>query len=314
MIRFPSWRAAAAAAAAGMLAVTLTGPALAAGGQPAGQPVTPSANLRVHQRHAGQLRRVPSTTIPRTHLAGRLASRAAGRNSTAVSENWSGYADQACGTCAFRYVAADFTVPALNCSNAGGTAGTFYESQWAGLDGWTSQTVEQAGVAGFCDAGTPAYYAWYEMYPLLPVVFAMQGQAGDNIAVNVFFNAGTGKWQLTLSDTTQGMGFATAQACGGTSCRNSSAEVISEDPGGAVPGGINLADYGQANFNNATVTTRNVTHGNLAASSPSYYTSFAVTMTDPGNGAVMAVPGPLRNGTAGGIPVSDFEDFWKASS
>lgn len=68
----------------------------------------------------------------------------------------------------FTYVAAEFTVAAVNC---GVTPHFSWTSQWVGLDGWHGKTVEQIGVKSECggDRELPPnaahYFAWWEMYP-----------------------------------------------------------------------------------------------------------------------------------------------------
>jgi hypothetical protein len=75
------------------------------------------------------------------------------------SENWSGYA--VTGT-SFTKVLGSWIVPAVNCTATPNT----YASFWAGIDGFGSNTVEQIGTDSDCSGETPAYYAWYEFYPL----------------------------------------------------------------------------------------------------------------------------------------------------
>src|SRR5579884_4318905 len=78
------------------------------------------------------------------------------RITDSTSTNWSGYA--VTGN-RFTSVSASWTEPAVTCS------GTAYSSFWVGLDGDTSNTVEQTGTDADCSGSTPQYYAWYEMYP-----------------------------------------------------------------------------------------------------------------------------------------------------
>ncbi len=94
-----------------------------------------------------------------THSAPRIHVRD-GRNST--STNWSGYAST--GT-TYNDVKGSWTQPTASCSS-GQTA---YSSFWVGIDGDTTNTVEQTGTDADCSSGTPTYYAWYEMYPKFPV-------------------------------------------------------------------------------------------------------------------------------------------------
>src|SRR5581483_7426596 len=64
--------------------------------------------------------------------------------SHSTSTNWSGYAV------------------------AGGRYTTVWSSFWIGLDGDTSNTVEQTGTEADCSSGRAVYSAWYEMYPKYP--------------------------------------------------------------------------------------------------------------------------------------------------
>ena len=72
--------------------------------------------------------------------------------------------------------------------------------------------VEQTGIDATVENGTVVYYAWYEMYPLNPVVFQLAAQPGDNIDVAVYYNQATHLWTLALNDTTQGISLTTNQA------------------------------------------------------------------------------------------------------
>src|SRR5262245_29641818 len=75
-----------------------------------------------------------------------------------TSTNWSGYAVTG-GT--YTTVSASWTQPAVNCS----VTPTGWSSFWVGLDGNTSNTVEQTGSEADCSSGRAVYSAWYEMYP-----------------------------------------------------------------------------------------------------------------------------------------------------
>jgi hypothetical protein len=289
------------------LAAAVAVAGLAAGLATAGAAQAATGPVQIHERASGQIQQVPAITIPRPHLPGHLV-----RNGTSlVTNNWSGYAVQACGTCHLRYVAADFTIPSVNLKEAGTTSNVYWASHWAGLDGLYGNTVEQTGIDATAVNGAVVWYAWYEMYPASPVVFQLQAQPGDNISVAVYYNAGAKEWTLSLNDTTQAVGFTTTQAAtSGSNPQNTSAEVISEDPGGAVPAGYSLLDFGQANYNSATVTSYSGTHGGLG--SGSMWTSYPVTMANGPD--VMATPGGLINGSQGSTPVSDFSDYWHAAS
>jgi len=246
--------------------------------------------------HVSGMTYQPGTHLPATHLP-----RIVPFNTALKSNNWSGYADVACSTCAIRYVATSFTVPSVNCAKSpdGSFAGIF-----AGLDGITSRTVEQVGVEAGCSGGTASYAAFYEMFPNAPVAFSGISP-GDAINANVYFNTATHRWQLTLTDLTTGGTIATAQACpSGSACRNSSAEVIAEAPSSSTGTILPLVDFGQVNHVAIAVTSLNGTHG--AFTSNGLWTTDSLTMVNSA-GRTLAQPGPAYGGQA-------FQDTWRAAS
>ena len=245
----------------------------------------PGPTVQVHGMRAAVGARLPGTHLP--HLAPQMS---------VASSNWSGYAVAANSGVRIRFVSANFTIPSLNCANSPlGSSGSAYAAHWTGLDGFNDATAEQTGVDAFCDSsGTPAYYAWYEMYPLAPVAFTGVNP-GDAIHVSVYFDGSA--YNLVLTDLTTGGFINTTQPCpSGSTCRNKSAEVITEDPGGAVAGGFDLADFGMANYTGARVTSLTGTHGTLAAQ-PNNWTSTEIVMQDT-SGTMMAVPSALEGGQA----------------
>jgi hypothetical protein len=158
-------------------------------------------------------------------------------NST--STNWSGYA--ATGS-KFTSVSASWTEPTAKCS------GTAYSSFWVGLDGDTSNTVEQTGTDADCSGSTPQYYAWYEMYPKYPVNLRGKVLPGDKLTASVTTN-GSGSFTLKITDATQGWTNTTTARL--KSAKLASAEVIAEAPsssGGVLP----LANFGTVSFTGAT--------------------------------------------------------------
>ena len=245
----------------------------------------PGPTVQVHGMRSAVGVRLPGTHLPQ--LAPQMS---------VASSNWSGYAVAADSGVRIRFVSVNFTIPSLNCANSPlGSSGSAYAGHWAGLDGFNDATVEQTGVDAFCDSsGTPAYYAWYEMYPLAPVAFTGVSP-GDAIHVSVFFDGSA--YNLVLTDLTTGGFINTTQPCpSGSTCRNKSAEVITEDPGGAVAGGFDLADFGMANYTGARVTSLTGTHGTLAAQSNNW-TSTEIIMDDS-RGTPMATPSALEGGQA----------------
>jgi hypothetical protein len=158
-----------------------------------------------------------------------------------TSTNWSGYADSGSR---YTSVSASWTQPAVNCS----LTPTGWSIFWVGLDGDTSNTVEQTGTEADCSSGRPVYSAWYEMYPKFPHNYANTVLPGDHFIASVT-TAGRGSFTLTLTDTRRWTQTTIASL---KSARLSSAEVIAEAPssgGGVLP----LADFGSVGFIGATV-------------------------------------------------------------
>lgn len=162
------------------------------------------------------------------------------KNASATSTNWSGYA--ATGS-TYNSVSASWVQPSVTC---GSTA--TYSSFWVGLDGYSSNSVEQTGTDSDCSGGKPQYYGWYEMYPHPSYSFGSTVSAGDTMSASVTFS-GTNSYTLTLSDKTKGWSTSTTKKLNGAA--RSSAEVIIEAPysGGILP----LADFGTVNFTNSLV-------------------------------------------------------------
>jgi hypothetical protein len=161
-----------------------------------------------------------------------------------TSSNWAGYA--AINT-TFSSVSASWTQPKATCAGS-----QTYSSFWVGLDGYSSNSVEQTGTDADCSAsGTPTYYAWYEMYPKFPVNLSPTTYPvapGDAISASVTFS-GRNSFVLTISDATKHWTFTTTQKSG--KAARSSAEVIAEAPsssGGVLP----LSNFGTVGFTNAT--------------------------------------------------------------
>lgn len=159
-----------------------------------------------------------------------------------TSSNWAGY-DVTGGT--YTTVSASWTQPAVNCS----ITPTGWSSFWVGLDGDTSNTVEQTGTEADCSSGRAVYSAWYEMYPKFPKTYPNPVAPGDHFSATVTSD-GRGSFTLTLSDTTRGWTQTTTARL--KSAKLASAEVIAEAPsssGGVLP----LADFGSVGFSGATV-------------------------------------------------------------
>ncbi len=170
-------------------------------------------------------------------VGGRPASaqaRAAGIRHQAESTNWSGYAATS-GT--YTSVSASWTQPAGTCSR-----GDQYAAFWVGLDGYSSNSVEQTGSEVDCAGRTAQYYAWYEMYPGPSENYSNTVKAGDHFNASVTYE-GNNEFDLYIADTTQGWSHTTVASLAGAA--RSSAEVIVEAPCCTAGGGIlPLTDFG----------------------------------------------------------------------
>jgi len=171
------------------------------------------------------------------HLVGSAAAvpnARGGLRLQAQSTNWSGYAATA-GT--YTSVSASWTEPAGTCSGS-----DTYSSFWVGLDGYSSNSVEQTGSEVDCSGSKAVYYAWYEMYPNPSVSYTNKVRPGDHFKASVRYT-GSDHFRLSIQDSTRGWSHTTTGTLAGAS--RSSAEVIVEAPCCTASGGIlPLADFG----------------------------------------------------------------------
>lgn len=214
----------------------------------------------------------PTAATPTPRTAGDGAR--SGLSHPVSGENWAGYAATG-GT--YSSVSSTWTEPTGDCS-----AGNGYSAFWVGLDGYSSPSVEQTGSEFDCTGGTPAYSAWYELYPANAVYFNEPVTGGDRFTGTVSYSGGT--FTLTISDTTQGWRKTVTEQV--PDATRNSAEAIAEAPcctnaGNPVP----LADFGTVPFTGTTVDGAPI--GNSAPT--------AIDMVSPG-GAAEASVSPLSGG------------------
>jgi hypothetical protein len=161
------------------------------------------------------------------------------RSGPSTSTNWSGYAvTGAAGSVSD--VKASWVVPAIQ-----GTCPSTnqYASFWVGIDGYSSNTVEQIGTDSDCQGGRAVYYAWYEFYPKASfTISSITITTGDKISAEVKYAGG--KFTATITDTTTRKTFSTSAKV--NNAKRSSAEWIAEAPysGGILP----LANFGTVYF------------------------------------------------------------------
>ena len=166
-------------------------------------------------------------------------------HTAATSSNWSGYASSGSAG-SFKSVSASWTEPSTKCSS-----GNQYSAFWVGLDGYSSQTVEQTGSEADCNGSRPVYSAWWEMYPGGSHNFSNHVAPGDHFTASVTYGGGS-SYTLKIADTTQGWSHTETKTLG--SAKRSSAEVIVEAPCCTASGGIlPLADFGKASFTSSMV-------------------------------------------------------------
>jgi len=128
-----------------------------------------------------------------------------------LTTNWSGYAS-ALNNTQYTSVSGSWTVQGVNCAKTPNSS----SSQWVGIDGAGSNTVEQTGTYSDCagPSGTTATYgAWYEMLGDDAVEGGAQVNltpsssypvaAGDTITASVSVSSmgGNDDWTLTIDDS-----------------------------------------------------------------------------------------------------------------
>lgn len=200
-----------------------------------------------------------------------------GQNTSVSSSNWAGYAATGASG-SFTSVSASWTQPTATC-----TAGSQYAAFWVGLDGYTSKTVEQIGTEADCSGPTPAYYAWYEVYPGAGVNFTNPVSPGDKFTGTVT-SQGSGKFQLVLKDTTQGW-TQTINATG-AGADLSSAEAIAEAPSGTSGSAsvLPLTNFGSVGFTGVTANGKS-----MDTLDPVQITMPDTSVTDMASGGSFAV-------------------------
>lgn len=259
-----------------------------------GSAAQPAAGLRRIARHHGTIR------IHRQRDDG-----------TYESSNWAGYAVTGAKG-AVTDVKASWQVPPAQCST---TYPNGYSSFWVGIDGWSSNTVEQIGTDSDCvslngKTNTPTYYAWFEFYPQAGYVieFPKAIAPGHIISAEVKsaagasatgprggFGGGGSKFTVTLTDATTGYTFSTSSTVPGA--QQSSAEWIAEAPccsdkqGDVLP----LAPFGIVDFGSDSTTVSNKT-GALGSFGANVQESI---MVDESNSSVVkAQPSAVSDNTS----------------
>ena len=212
---------------------------------------------------------------------------------TVESENWSGYAVTGSS---FKVAKGSWTVPSVDCSKTPNT----YAAFWVGIDGYSSNTVEQTGTDSDCDGTSPSYYAWYEFYPQPSfLIGSVPVSPGDQMSAKVTYSGS--KFTITIKNVTTGKSFSKSEPVSGA--QRSSAEWIAEAPCCTAGGGIlPLSDFGTVYLGKDYTKVKSTNYAtDVSISGPiSKFGSdvYAITMVSSG-GADEAVPSSLtEDGTS----------------
>jgi len=213
-----------------------------------------------------------------------------------TSSNWSGYAVTSANG-SVTDVKGSWVVPSVNC---GGTP-TAYASFWVGIDGYSSNTVEQIGTDSDCQGGSGVYYAWFEFYPHPSFnVNSLAIKPGDVISAEVTYT--NGRFTVSLTDKTTGQSFSTSTKV--NSAKRSSAEWIIEAPSGG--GVLPLADFNTVSYGASYTSvsgTCDAMVGGVSGPIGSFGGSVDEITMESSNGTPKSKPSALSNG-------SSFTDAW----
>jgi hypothetical protein len=202
---------------------------------------------------------------------------------SSTSTNWAGYVDTGD---TYTSVSGSWTVPTSNCGTFPfGDAGSA-SATWVGIDGNTTNTVEQIGTDSACIGWAGHYWAWWEMAPNGPTLIDMISHpvnSGDRMTANVTSTGTPGSYNLTITDATRGWTYTTTQSIAGAV--GGSAEWITEQPS---DGGFPFTNFGSVTFTQAQAT------GSNGISTPIWdHPNLAVNMTS--GTTTKAVAFPLSN-------------------
>jgi hypothetical protein len=228
------------------------------------------------------------------------ASAAGGSGAPTVSLNWSGYA--VTSNKLFTYVHTTFVEPTITCTGVADQ----WTSNWSGLDGYNSDTVEQDGTFAHCGGSgntTPKYEAWYELYPAASVnVFAVH--AGDIIDSSVSY--ANGEFTLTISDLSTGKTSGTTATC--ASCARTSAEWIVERPELCNNAGTKCFLTELADFGTTTMSGDEAQLTGGSVKGVGGFNNIPIDMVDPVSGG-----GFISLDTVGAVSGKSFTATWDRS-
>lgn len=220
-------------------------------------------------------------------------------HNTVHSTNWSGYAVQSSSK--FTDVIGTWKEPTAKCSGSGDQ----YASFWVGIDGYTSQSVEQLGTDSDCDGSSPSYYGWYEMYPAGSVNLGSKYKVKPGDVLTAEVKVSGSSFVLSMKDATAGWSFSITKT--GSNLKQSSAEWVIESPEicSTSCSIAKLADFGKVSFSHAEAAAGGSDEAISAFTSSSG--PHKMIMTASNKKTVRSTPGKL------GKTGESFTTTWKHS-
>jgi Peptidase A4 family len=219
---------------------------------------------------------------------------------TVESTNWSGYAVTGSS---FTSAKGSWIVPSVNCSQTPNT----YAAFWVGLDGYSSDSVEQTGTLAECNGSSPVYYAWYEFYPNPSYeITSVPVAPGNVISASVTYSGS--EFTTKITNETTGKSYSKTARVRGAS--RSSAEWIAEAPCCTNSGGIlPLSDFGTVYFGQDYTdvsSTNYATDSSTSGAISAFGSNVQEIIMVSSSGADEAVPSSLSSdGTS-------FDVVWKS--
>jgi hypothetical protein len=218
--------------------------------------------------------------------------------SQSLSTNWAGYATYDQANHSVTKVSGSWVQPRVTCPSNG----TQYAAFWVGIDGFTTQAVEQDGTLVECHLGVASYTAWWELYPTnaIQVISSIVVHPGNTISASVVYHAPHAMYTMTVDDLTTGKNFTITAAQAPQYAANpeqNSAECVIERPAEISHGVVSLlhlADFGTVQFSTCTATVGGSTSGvgNFAPAAILYMVGSKSTQT---NIIYLASPGGPTN-------------------
>ena len=195
-------------------------------------------------------------------------------------------------------------------------ATTAYSSFWAGIDGFSSSTVEQIGTDSDISGGRSVYYAWFEFYPSsMYQITSLTIHPGDSMSASVTysgtprgsFGRTSSAFTVTITDKTTGKTYTTTGSV--SNAAMSSAEWIAEAPS-SYRGVLPRANFGTINFGQdytSTATTCYATISGVSGQINSFGSAVQQITMVTNSGVTKASPMALStDGTS-------FQDTWASA-